>query len=76
MLGVDVRLEDTVSLALFTLVGKFSYKNKCKMAIEEWVSAFWKPLLGYNPVVIYLTKGWFGFHFKSLEDTELILDRA
>jgi hypothetical protein len=58
-----------VSLALFTLVGRFSYKNKCKMSIEEWVSVFWKPLLGYNPVVFYLTKGWFGFQFKRLEDT-------
>ena len=73
MLGEDVGLEDTVSLALFTLVGRFSYKNRCKMSIEEWVLVFWRPLLGYNPVVFYLTKGCFGFHFKWVEDTELSL---
>jgi hypothetical protein len=76
MLGEDVGLEDMVSLTLFTPVGRFSYKYKCKMPIEEWVSVVWKPLLGYNSVVVYLTKGWFGFQFKSLEDTQMILDRA
>jgi hypothetical protein len=75
MLGEDVGLEDTVSLAFFTLVGRFSYKNMCKMLLEDWVSDHWSPLLGYNPYVFYLTKGWFGFHFKRVEDTELILGK-
>jgi hypothetical protein len=26
--------------------------------------------------VVYLTKGWFGFHFKRTEDTELILEKV
>jgi hypothetical protein len=46
------------------------------MSLEDWVSVHWKPLLGYNSVVFYLTKGWFGFQFKRIEDTELILGRA
>jgi len=69
MLGEDVRLEDTVSLAFFTLVGRFSYKNRCKMSLEDWVSDHCSPLLGYKPNVFYFTKGWFGFHFKRVEDT-------
>jgi len=61
MLCEDVGLQDKVSLVLFTLVVRFSYKNKCKMSIEEWVSVCLNPLLGYSPDVFYLTKGWFGF---------------
>jgi len=71
MLGEDVGLEDTISLAFFTLVGRFSYKNMCKMLLEDWVSDHWSSLLGYNPYVFYLTKGWSGFHFKQVEDTKL-----
>jgi hypothetical protein len=37
-LGEDIGLEDTVSLALLTLVGRFSYMNRCKMSLDEWVS--------------------------------------
>jgi hypothetical protein len=72
MLGEDVGLEDIVSLALFTLVGRFSYKNMCKMSLEDWVNVYWSPLLGYSPIVFYLTKGWFGFQFKRMEDMEPI----
>jgi hypothetical protein len=76
MLGEDVGLEDTVRLALFTLVGRFSYKNRCKMLLEDWITVYWKPFLGYNLIVFYLMKGWFGFQFRRIEDTKLILGRA
>jgi hypothetical protein len=76
MLGEDIGLEDMVSLALCTLVGRFSYWARCKMPLEEWVSTNWCPLLGYKPEVVFLTKGWFGFHFKRMEDSEMILEKA
>jgi hypothetical protein len=46
------------------------------MSLEDWVNVHWSPLLGYKPDVFYLTKGWFGFHFKQIEDTELILGKV
>jgi hypothetical protein len=75
MLGEDIGLEDTISLALCTLVGRFSYRARCKMPLEEWVSSTWCPLLGYMPEVVFMTKGWYGFHFKRAEDSAIILEK-
>jgi hypothetical protein len=75
MLGEDIGLEDTVSLALCALVGRFSYRARCKMPLVEWVSSTWFLLLGYMPEVVFLTKGWFDFRFKRVEDSAFILEK-
>jgi hypothetical protein len=41
----------------------------------DWVQSTWFPLLGYTPEVIFMTRGWFGFRFKSTEDTLIVLDK-
>jgi hypothetical protein len=75
MLGEDVGLADTVSMALCVLVGRFLYRARCTLPLVEWVHTTWLPLLGYLPEIVYLTKGWFGFRFKKVEDTATILEK-
>jgi hypothetical protein len=73
VLGSDVGLEDTCRLALCRLVGRFAYGNMCKEKLPAWMERVWVPVLGYNPELIYLTKGWLGFICRSPEDVELLL---
>jgi hypothetical protein len=73
VLGSDVGLAETYTLALCGLVGRLSYKYLCKVSIPEWVELNWKPVLGYSPEIIYLTKGWVGFICNTPEDTALLL---
>jgi hypothetical protein len=54
-------------------VGQISYKSLSKISLEGWIQSQWKPLLGYSPEVIYLTKGWLGFISNSTEDASLLL---
>jgi hypothetical protein len=70
VLGSDVGLPESCNLALCGLVGRLSYNYLCKVSILDWVELSWKPLLGYAPEVIFLTKGWMGFLCKSPEDAE------
>jgi hypothetical protein len=75
VLGDDLGLEEAVSLALKALVGRLSYRSRCSSSITDWVRMYWYPLLGYEPQVLYLPRGWFGFKFNSVEDTSLILEK-
>jgi hypothetical protein len=70
-----VALEETCRLALCGLVGRLSYSYLENRSIEEWMVSSWKPILGYVPEVLYLTKGWLGFICKSPEDASLLLNR-
>jgi hypothetical protein len=56
-----------------TLVGRFSYKSLCSQTLDNWISTTWMPLLGYSPEVLYLKRGWFGFHCRTPEDATLLL---
>jgi hypothetical protein len=73
VLGADVGLVETCTLPLCGLVGRLSYRYLCKVALSEWVEHMWKLVLGYQPKIIYLTKGWVGFICNNPEDTELLL---
>jgi hypothetical protein len=75
VLGDDVGLEDTVTLALCTLVDRLSYRHLCRTDIAKWVKASWQPLLGYILEFSFLTTGWMSFCFRTPEDSKLILDR-
>jgi hypothetical protein len=75
VLGSDIGLEGTCSLALCALVGRISYRTLCKTSVPAWVATTWTPLLGYSPEVIFLSKGWFRFLFNSLEDTPWVLEK-
>jgi hypothetical protein len=72
-LGSDVGLPESCNLALCGLVGRLSYNYLCKVSILDWVDLSWKPLLGYAPEVIFLTKGWMGFLCKSPENVNVLL---
>jgi len=72
-LGSDVGLPESCNLALCGLVGRLSYNYLCKVSILDWVDLSWKPLLGYAPEVIFLTKGRMGFLCKSLENVNVLL---
>jgi hypothetical protein len=72
---MDVGLTEACNLALCALVGRLSYKDKSNQSLEDWIAASWQPLLGYLPRVLFLQHGWFGFIFRSPEDTVQILDK-
>ena len=69
VLGSDVGLVETFSLALCGLVDMLSYRYLCNESIPEWVEHNWKRELGYAPEIRYLTKGWYGFICRSPEDS-------
>jgi hypothetical protein len=62
-------------LALYALVGRLAYKDKCNLCLEDWITASWKPLLGYLAKILYLQHGWIGFIFKTPEDSVRVLDK-
>jgi hypothetical protein len=74
VLGLDVGLAETCSLMMCGLVGRLSYIYLCKVALLEWVHSTWRPLLGYKPKIVFLTKGWFDILCKSPEDMTLLLE--
>jgi hypothetical protein len=74
-MGMDIGLEESCNLALCALVGRLAYRSRCSSSIEEWVQRFWKPLLGYMPEILSLSRGWMGFMFKNPEDSELVLSK-
>jgi len=73
VLGSDVGLVETFSLALCGLVDRLSYRYLCNESIPEWVEHKWKRELGYAPEIRYLTKGWYGFICRSPEDSARLL---
>jgi hypothetical protein len=74
VLGSDVGLEESCRLALCGLVGRLSYPHLADSSVQGWITQFWAPLLGYEPEMLCLTKGWFGFICKTPEDAELLLN--
>jgi hypothetical protein len=74
VLGADIGLEDFVSMALCSLVGRLSYRHLCTTYLEDWVEKTWRPLLGYVPTFSHLGCGWIYFQFKSPEDSTNILE--
>jgi hypothetical protein len=75
VLGADIDLEDSVTMALCTLVGRLSYRHLCRTDLADWVCSNWHPLLGYEPEISYLPRGWLSFQFNSVEDASHILER-
>jgi hypothetical protein len=63
VLGMDIGLEESCSLAMCALVGRLAYRLFCKISVSEWMKATWEPILGYSPVLLTLPRGWFGFCF-------------
>jgi hypothetical protein len=64
-MGADVGLEESCNLSLCALVGQLSYRSLCKQSLPAWVMTTWVPLLGYAPEVLFLSRGWFGFLFRT-----------
>jgi hypothetical protein len=71
VLDEDVGLKDSYRLALCGLVVRLAYYFLADSLVSEWVIKFWTPLLGYTPEIDFLTKGWNGFIFHSLQSTSL-----
>jgi len=72
---MDIGLEESCNLVLFSLVGKLDYRPWCLIPLENWVIINWEPFLGYSPKVLSLQRGWMGFVFKFPEEFEMILQR-
>ena len=75
VLGDDIGLDAVTRMSLAALVGKFSYWSCSSNDIESFVKEQWFPVLTYMPEVYILSRGWYCFLFKSLEDTEAILSK-
>jgi hypothetical protein len=73
-LGRDVGMQEVGMISARGLVGRFGYRALGAREIHRWVEVTWNPMLGYLPEVFILTRGWFCFIFKSLEDVENILN--
>jgi hypothetical protein len=59
VLGMDVGLEESCTLVMCVLVGRFAYRSRCTTTIEDWVQRVWEPLVGYIPeVLMLLGAGW------------------
>jgi len=56
VLGSDVGLTETCSLSMCRLVGRLSYNYLYKVSLLDWIENTWKPLLGYKPELVTLTK--------------------
>jgi hypothetical protein len=74
-MGVDVGLEDSCTLSLCALVGRYAYRSRCKRPLDVWMESTWEPVLGYSLEVLTLPRGWLGFIFKTPKDTEFILGK-
>jgi hypothetical protein len=61
VLGVDIGLEDSVSMALCNLVGMLSYRYLFTTKLDDWMINTLQPLLGYVPSLSYLGRGWLHF---------------
>jgi len=75
VLGDDLGLDEVISLALNALVGHFSYRSRYSTPLSAWVKLHWLPILGYEPEVFYLSRGWFDFKFHTSYDTSNFLER-
>jgi len=75
VLGMDIRLVESCSLALCPLVGRLSYHHFCNRFVLVWMKDTWEPILGYSLVLLHLPRGWFEFIFNSLEDSTRILEK-
>jgi hypothetical protein len=75
VLGLDVGLEETCRLAMCGLVGRLSYSYLVDSPVRGWITKSWVPILGYEPEMFVLTKGWMGFVCKTPEDADLLLNK-
>jgi hypothetical protein len=75
VLGSNIGLEDTYTLAVYGLVGRFAYGNLCVEKLIVWLERVWSPVLGYLLEVFYLTKGWMGFFCNTPEDVASLLEK-
>jgi hypothetical protein len=75
VLGADVGLEETCIITMCGLVGRLYYSYLADKLVSDWVLQNWVPILGYASEILYLTKGWMGFIYKTPEDVTLLLNR-
>jgi hypothetical protein len=75
VMGLMLGWRKVCNLSLCALVGRLSYFSLCKCSLSVWITSAWSPLLGYILEVIYISHGWFGFLFRTSEDTQKILEK-
>jgi len=72
--GEDIAWSSVIQMATLTLVGKVLGHKFSRKTVSEWAEEKWKPLVGYAPVVVMLTRGWFAFRFKKEEELRRVLN--
>jgi len=72
--GEDIEWSSVLQMASLTLVGKVLGHKFSRKTVAEWAEEKWKPLVGYAPVVVMLTRGWFAFRFKKEEELRKVLN--
>jgi len=72
--GEDIEWSSVLQMATLTLVGKVLGHKFTRKTVAEWAEEKWKPLVGYAPVVVMLTRGWFAFRFKKEEELRRVLN--
>lgn len=72
--GEDIDWNSVLQMATLTLVGKVLGHRFSRKTVAKWAEEKWKPLVGYAPVVVMLTRGWFAFRFKKEEELRRVLN--
>jgi len=69
---LDERIECLQNKAL---IGKWHFPEMTDCDMRNWLASFWKPILGYIPIISSLMKDWYCFIFQDSADTEAIQNR-
>jgi hypothetical protein len=52
---------------------RFMGKSPGLKALQQWIEAKWKPLIGTSPKAHVLPKGWNSFLFRSEDDCAVVI---
>ena len=74
-LGKDVMFDMVLGISKRTLLGCFEYIRMSMPEIIAWMTACWKPLINYTPMVNILMNSWLSFHFLTEKSLQTIVER-
>jgi len=66
---LDERIDNLQHKAL---IGKWHFPEMFDCEMRKWLVDFWKPVIGYVPIISSLMKDWYCFNFLDADDAEAI----